>query len=35
MRFRKLLSGAPDGIPPWLGVVAEGDKPGFFLPTDA
>ena len=34
-RFRKLLSGAQDGIPPWLPVVAEGDEPGFFLPTDA
>lgn len=34
-RFRKLLSGDPNGIPPWLGVVAEGDDPGFFVPTDA
>lgn len=34
-RFRKLLSGAQDGIPPWLPVVAEGDEPGYFLPTDA
>lgn len=34
-RFRRLLSGAPDGIPPWLEVVAKGDDPGLFLPTDA
>ena len=34
-RFRKLLSGAADGIPPWLEVVAKGDEPGFYLPTDA
>ena len=34
-RFRKLLSGAKDGIPPWLEVVAKGDEPGFYLPTDA
>lgn len=34
-RFRKLLSGDPEGIPPWLGVVAEGDEAGLFLPGDA
>lgn len=34
-RFRKLLSGAQDGIPTWLPVVAEGDEPGYFVPTDA
>jgi uncharacterized protein (DUF2236 family) len=34
-RFRRLLSGAQDGIPPWLAAVAEGDDPGLFLPTDA
>ena len=34
-RFRKLLSGAKDGIPPWLEVVAKGDESGFYLPTDA
>lgn len=34
-RFRKLLSGDPNGVPPWLEVVAEGDEAGFFLPTDA
>ena len=34
-RFRKLLSGDPDGVPPWLGVVAAGDEAGYFVPTDA
>lgn len=34
-RFRRLLSGAQDGIPPWLEAVAKGDDPGLFLPTDA
>lgn len=34
-RFRTLLSQDPNGIPPWLPIVAEGDEPGFFLPTDA
>jgi uncharacterized protein (DUF2236 family) len=35
IRFRKLLSGATDGNPPWLGAVAEGDDIGLFAPTDA
>jgi uncharacterized protein (DUF2236 family) len=34
-RFRRLLSGDPNGVPPWLAVVAEGNDPGYFLPTDA
>ncbi len=34
-RFRRLLSGDPDGVPPWLDVIAAGDDAGFFLPTDA
>lgn len=34
-RFRRLLSGAQDGVPPWLDVVAEGDDSGLYLPTDA
>lgn len=34
-RFRRLLSGAADGTPPWLKVVAEGDELGFFMPDDA
>jgi uncharacterized protein (DUF2236 family) len=34
-RFRRLLSGDPDGVPPWLDVIAAGDDPGLYLPTDA
>jgi uncharacterized protein (DUF2236 family) len=34
-RFRRLLSGDPDGVPPWLDVIAAGDEPGLYLPTDA
>lgn len=34
-RFRKLLSGDPNGVPPWLEVVAAGEEEGYFLPTDA
>jgi uncharacterized protein (DUF2236 family) len=34
-RFRKLLSGDPNGVPPWLQAVAEGDEAGYFVPTDA
>ena len=35
IRFRKLLSGATDGTPPWLPVVAEGNDVGLFAPEDA
>lgn len=35
IRFRHLLTGSPDGVPPWLGIVAAGDGPGLYLPTDA
>lgn len=35
VRFRRLLSGAPDGVPPWLEVVAAGDEAGLFTPDDA
>lgn len=34
VKFRRLLSGAPDGVPPWLEVVAAGDEVGYFLPQD-
>ena len=34
-RFRRLLSGDPGGTPPWLEVVARGDEPGLYVPTDA
>jgi hypothetical protein len=35
VRFRRLLSQDPNGVPPWLGVVAAGDEAGLYLPTDA
>ncbi|MFM7029673.1 MAG: oxygenase MpaB family protein [Micrococcales bacterium] len=35
VRFRRLLSGAPDGVPPWIEVIAAGDQPGLFTPDDA
>lgn len=35
IRFRALLCGSPDGMPPWLDEVASGDGEGFFLPGDA
>ncbi len=34
-RFRILLTGDPEGVPPWLDVVAAGEGPGLYLPTDA
>lgn len=34
-RFRSFLSQDPNGVPPWLPIVAEGDDAGLFLPTDA
>jgi uncharacterized protein (DUF2236 family) len=34
VKFRKLLSGAPDGVPPWLQVIAEGETGGLYLPSD-
>lgn len=34
VQFRKLLSGAADGTPPWLAVIADGDTGGLYLPTD-
>ena len=35
LRFRALLSNEPNGTPPWLDVIAQGDTGGLFLPTDA
>lgn len=35
VRFRRLLSGDPNGIPPWLEVVARGEEAGWFIPEDA
>ena len=34
-RFRRLLSGDPDGVPPWLEVIAAGEDGGLYLPGDA
>jgi uncharacterized protein (DUF2236 family) len=34
-RFRILLTGDPDGVPPWLAAVAASDEPGLFLPDEA
>ena len=35
LRFRRLLTGDPKGIPPWLEIVAKGDEPGLYLPDQA
>ncbi len=34
IRFRKLLSGAKDGTPPWLEIIAGGETGGLFLPNE-
>ncbi len=34
-RFRMLLTGDPDGVPPWLEEVATSDAPGLYLPDEA
>ncbi|MGJ8644767.1 MAG: oxygenase MpaB family protein [Luteolibacter sp.] len=34
-RFRILLTGDPDGIPPWLPAVAASDEPGLYFPDEA
>ena len=34
-RFRILLTGDPDGVPPWLGEVHASNDPGLFLPHQA
>ena len=34
VRFRRLLSGAPNGTPPWLEIIAGGETGGLFLPTE-
>ena len=34
-RFRALLSGAQSGVPEWTPLIAAGDDPGLFKPTDA
>ena len=35
VRFRRLLSGAKDGVPPWLQIIADGETGGLFLPNEA
>lgn len=35
VRFRRLLSGAQDGVPPWLEIIAQGNEPGLYTPDDA
>jgi uncharacterized protein (DUF2236 family) len=34
-RFRRIITDSPDGMPPWLEQVADGDDAGLFSPTDA
>lgn len=34
-RFRRIITDSPDGMPPWLEQVAEGDDAGLYAPTDA
>ena len=34
-RFRRVITNTPDGVPPWLDAIADGDDAGMFLPTDA
>jgi uncharacterized protein (DUF2236 family) len=34
-RFRILLTGDPDGVPPWLPNVAASNDPGLYLPDEA
>lgn len=34
-RFRRIITGDPSGVPPWLGQIASGEDAGLFQPTDA
>ena len=34
-RFRRIITDSPDGMPPWLDEVSQGDDAGLFAPTDA
>lgn len=34
-RFCILLTGDPEGVPPWLDEVAQSNEPGLFLPDEA
>ena len=33
--MRRLLTGAADGVPPWLDTIAAGDGVGLYMPTEA
>ena len=35
VKFRRLLSGDPQGVPPWLETIGKGDTGGLFEPDDA
>ena len=35
VKFRRLLSGDPKGVPPWLETIGAGDTGGLFEPGDA
>ena len=35
IKFRRLLSGDPKGVPPWLETIGAGDTGGLFEPGDA
>lgn len=35
VKFRRLLSGDPNGVPPWLETIGAGDTGGLFEPGDA
>jgi uncharacterized protein (DUF2236 family) len=35
LRFRRLLTGAPDGVAPWTGEISEGVGEGLFAPGEA
>jgi len=35
IKFRRLLSGDPKGVPAWLETIGEGETGGLFVPTDA
>ncbi len=34
-RFRRIITNTEDGIPPWMDIIASGEKRGLYLPNDA
>ena len=34
-RFRRIITGDPSGVPPWLSDISSGSDYGIFLPSDA